>query len=77
VRGNIACFIDQSGSCTKCENESGRCPEWSTQDVTRILQNQTKAGAALAGIFIAYAASNLHHVFTLRRHIMNYEIDYV
>lgn len=76
-RGNIACFIDQSGSCTRCEEEENRCPEWSNADVTKILQNQTKASAALAAIFLTYAASNLRHAFNLRSHIMNYQIDYV
>jgi hypothetical protein len=76
-RGNIACFIDQSGSCTRCEEEVDRCPEWTAKDVTQILQNQTKASASLAAIFLVYAGSNLRHAFNLRSHIMNYEIDYV
>ena len=76
-RGSIACFIDQSGSCTDCEKIIGRCPEWSREEVTQILQNQTKASAALAAIFLVYAGSNLRHAFNLRSHIMNYEIDYV
>ena len=76
-RGSIACFIDQSGSCTRCEENVNRCPEWSKGEVTQILQNQTKASASLAAIFIVYAGSNLRHAFNLRSHIMNYEIDYV
>ena len=77
LRGDIACFIDQSGSCTNCESEKDRCPEWSREDVTKILQSQAKAGAALAAIFLAYAASSLRHAFNLRSHIINYQIDYV
>lgn len=78
LRGDIACFLDQSGSCTACDEEDGRrCPEWSNEEVTKILQTQTKAAAALAAIFLVYAASNLRHSFTMRTHIINYQIEYV
>lgn len=79
ARGDIACFLDQSGSCTGCNNipQTNVCPEWSTEDVTTILQTQTKAGATLAAIFLVYAASNLRHAFNLRSRIVNYQIAYV
>jgi hypothetical protein len=37
-RGQIACFIDQSKTCTNCDATSNRCPEWSTEDVTKVVQ---------------------------------------
>jgi hypothetical protein len=37
-RGQIACFIDQSKTCTNCDAASNRCPEWSTLDVTKVVQ---------------------------------------
>lgn len=78
LRADIACFIDQSGTCTQCEAEdSTRCPEWSNEDVTRILQTQAKTGAAFAAIFAVYAVGILRYGFTLRKHIGNYQIDFV
>jgi formate hydrogenlyase subunit 6/NADH:ubiquinone oxidoreductase subunit I len=76
-KGDIACFIDQSGSCTGCNDTDGRCPEWSKADVTSILQSQAKAGASLAAIFLIYAAGCLRYGFHLRAHITNYMIEYV
>lgn len=78
-RGSLACFIDQSGSsCTNCMESTGRkCPEWTTDDVTSILQNQGKASATLAAIFFLYAYTNMQHSFNLRSRIMDYQIDYV
>ena len=77
VRGSIACFLDQAGSCTGCDRESDRCPEWSNDDVTKVLQTQAKASAALAAIFLLYALSALRFGFNLRKHIAMYQIDYV
>lgn len=79
LRGEIACFIDQSGTCTKCDADEagGRCPEWSIDDVTRILQTQAKTGAAFAAIFAVYAYGILRYGITLRKHISNYQIDFV
>jgi hypothetical protein len=37
-RGEIACFIDQSKTCTNCDATFNRCPEWSTEDVTKVVQ---------------------------------------
>ena len=76
-RGTIACFIDKSGSCTRCEETTERCPEWTKDDVTRIMQNQGKASATLSAIFFLYAYTNLQHAFNLRRRIVDYQIDYV
>jgi hypothetical protein len=52
LRGEIACFIDQSGSCTRCDDDVGRCPEWGKEDITKILQTQAKTGAAFAAVFV-------------------------
>jgi hypothetical protein len=53
LRGEIACFIDQSGSCTRCNDDTvKRCPEWGKDDITKILQTQAKTGAAFAAVFV-------------------------
>lgn len=77
LRGAIACFIDRSGSCTGCQNTTSRCPEWSNEDVTKILQSQAKSGASLAAICLIYAVNCLRYGANLRTHISNYMIDYV
>jgi uncharacterized membrane protein len=51
VRGDIACFIDQAGGCTRCDEDEDRCPEWVTADVTRVLRTQAKGSATLAAIY--------------------------
>jgi hypothetical protein len=89
TRGQIACSIDQSGSCTLCSNDSNhttsttpvpyeyQCPEWSRDDVTRILQTQGKAGATLAIICMLYAIGSFRYGITIRKHIFDYKIAYV
>jgi hypothetical protein len=79
ARGELACFIDRSGSCTLCNMEplEAQCLEWSRRDVTRILQSQSKAGAALAAICFLYAVGALRYGFTMRKHIRSYRIEYV
>jgi hypothetical protein len=78
ARSTIACFIDRSRTCTRCELEGDdRCPEWTKEDVTRILQTQAKGSATLASIFLVYAAAALRFGFSMRRNIMLYQIDYV
>jgi hypothetical protein len=78
-RGEVACFADRSVTCTQCdaENFSERCPEWTLEDVTQILQSQLKQSATLAAIFIVYAISVMRFGVTLRRHLSMYQIDYV
>jgi hypothetical protein len=76
-RGNIACFLDQANSCTRCDFEEDRCPEWSQDDVTKVLQTQAKSSAALAAIFLVHAFTALRFGFGLRKHIIMYQIDYV
>jgi hypothetical protein len=92
VRGEIACSIDQSGSCTNCWEDlnsttitgadslilpASQCPEWSQDSVTRILQSQAKAGANLAVICMFYAIGAFRYGLTVRKHIANYKIAYV
>jgi lysylphosphatidylglycerol synthetase-like protein (DUF2156 family) len=77
TRGDIACFLDQAFSCTGCEDEVDRCPEWLQSDVTGVLQTQAKSSAALAAIFLVHALSALRFGFGLRKHIIMYQIDYV
>jgi hypothetical protein len=82
-RGSIACFLDKVGSCTNCEaaNSSNGCseccPEWSVSDVNKVLQAQAKTSATIAAIGLLYASGCLRYGFTLKRVIMNYQIDYV
>jgi lysylphosphatidylglycerol synthetase-like protein (DUF2156 family) len=77
TREEIACFLDQADSCSRCEDEFDRCPEWSESDVTGVLQTQAKSSAALAAIFVVHAFSALRFGFGLRKHIIMYQIDYV
>jgi hypothetical protein len=60
-RGDVACFLDESGSCTGCGEESDKCPEWSIPDVTRVIQTQAKASASLAAMLMLYAFSALRY----------------
>lgn len=89
-RGTIACYVDATSSCTNCEcpalsAESGldchsdtpRCPEWTSQDVSRIVQTQLKQSATLAAIFFIYAFSALRFGLDLRRSQSKYQIAYV
>ena len=82
VRGNIACFLDQAHTCTRCDQDASdtssiRCPEWTTDDVTKVLQSQAKSSASLAAIFLLYALSAMRFGFSTRRFIRLYQIDYV
>lgn len=77
LRGTIACFIDQVGSCTRCEEESNRCPEWTKDEVESILKTQAKGSAAMSAIFFVFALSALRFGIGLRRHLALYQIDYI
>ena len=78
-RGEVACFVDRGVSCTNCDAliPRNRCPEWTLEEVTKILQTQLKQSATLAAIFFLYAVSVLRFGFVLRRHLAMYQIDYV
>lgn len=76
-RGDIACYIDESGSCTQCDQDYNQCPEWSSEDVTKILQGQAKSSATLAGICIVYTILALRFGINLRKHLSMYQIEYV
>ena len=78
-RGEVACFVDKDTTCTNCDDPvpENRCPEWTLDDVTRILQTQLKQSATLAAIFVLYAISALQFGLVLRKHLSLYQIDYV
>jgi hypothetical protein len=89
-RGNIACYVDASDSCTNCCNlnplaederecneSEPQCPEWTSRDVSRVIQTQLKQSATLAAIFFIYAFSALRFGFDLRRSQSKYQIAYV
>mmetsp|Transcript_27885 Transcript_27885/g.37062 ORF Transcript_27885/g.37062 Transcript_27885/m.37062 type:complete len:124 (+) Transcript_27885:1066-1437(+) len=78
-RGNIACSIDAGASCTNCfdDLDENRCPEWSEGEVKKVIQTELKLSATMAAIFFIYGSSALRFGFTLRSHIMKYQIDYV
>lgn len=74
----IACALDMEGSCTGCDSQSEEvCPEWSKDDVAKVLQTITKQSATIAAIFLVYALSTLKYGFVLFRHVSRYQIEYV
>lgn len=77
-RGNIACDMNNS-QCTGCDSEIGRnrCPEWSFEDITDVVQRQLKQSATMAAIFILYDVNVMMHGLNLRKHLSMYQIDYV
>lgn len=77
-RGDVACLIAET-DCTDCDAAlpEDRCPEWSVADVTSILQTQLKQSASLAAIFILYAVNVMSYGINLRKHLSQYQIDYV
>jgi hypothetical protein len=76
-RGNIACFLEGTRSCTRCDEEIDRCPEWSKEDVTTVIRTQAKASASLAAMLMLYAFSALRFGIGLRTHIRMYQIEYM
>ena len=75
----IACALDVDGSCTGCDSlyPDEVCPEWSKNDVARVLQTITKQSATIAAIFLVYALATLRYGFVLFRHVSRYQIEYV
>ena len=76
----IACGVDTADSCSNCDGsnpDADLCPEWSLDDVTRVLQTQTKGSATLAIIFFLYSFSALRFGFVLRKHVSMYQIGYL
>ena len=88
-RGVIACYVDAAGSCSNCNcslaeveqdtcvSSEPQCPEWTSQDVSKIIQTQLKQSATLAAIFFIYAFSALRFGFGLRYSQAQYQIAYV
>jgi ABC-type lipoprotein release transport system permease subunit len=76
-RGEIACYVDQGLTCTRCNDLINRCPEWTSTDVKKVLQSQAKSSATLAIICVVYAIIALRYGFNARKHLSMYEIEYV
>jgi len=78
-RGDLACSIDAVNSCTQCDNsnELPKCPEWSLEDVVKVLQTQLKESATLAAIVFLYSLGSVRFGLVLLKHIMGYQIEYV
>uniref|UniRef100_A0A6U6ETL4 Transmembrane protein n=1 Tax=Odontella aurita TaxID=265563 RepID=A0A6U6ETL4_9STRA len=77
TRGDVACYLDVAKSCTNCDRDVRRCPEWTTEEVVKVLQTQMKQSATLGAILSFYAISALCFGFVLRQHLSRYQIDYV
>jgi hypothetical protein len=77
VRGVFACKADYLNACTGCDQDTDRCPEWSSDDVTAILQTQAKASATVAAIFVCYCFSSIRFGFVMMNRISMYQIAYV
>lgn len=75
----IACDFDRGGSCTGCDQDDPDliCPEWSEEDVQKVLDSIMKQSATLAAIFLVYALITLRYGFVLFRHVSRYQIEYV
>jgi hypothetical protein len=76
----LACYLDSDdGSCTGCDQEDPllMCPEWTEDDVRRVLETIMKQSATLAAIFLVYALITLRYGFLLFRHVSRYQIEYV
>ena len=83
-RGRLACYIDTANSCSNCyptdefwDPDEPHCPEWTNDDILKVLQTQLKQSATLAAILLIYAASALRFGFVLRSHVSRYQIEYV
>jgi hypothetical protein len=78
-RGILACTIDTVQSCSSCYNRIGltKCPEWTTDEVIKVIQSQLKQSASLAAIVFLYSMGSIRFGVMLRKHISSYQIDYV
>jgi hypothetical protein len=77
MRGTIACVLGSTGGCTQCDQEQDRCPEWTIEDVTTIYKTQALAIATGSAIFFIYAVRAARFGFTMRQHLLSYQIEYV
>ena len=79
VRGSLACSFDTASGCSYCGNriDERECPEWTTDEVTRLVQSEYKLITVLAVIFIMYAISATRYGMLARKHISLYQVDYV
>lgn len=75
--GEFACTFDRGRTCTNCQSASNQCPEWSSDDVNKVLRSQAKASAALAGIFLLYTARLVQFGLHLWKLNQSYQVGYV
>lgn len=75
----IACMLDTGGSCTGCDsnNPVNVCPEWTEEDVVRVMKTIMKQSATVSATFLVYALITIRYGFLLLRHVSSYQIDYV
>jgi hypothetical protein len=87
-RGELACFIDSACTCSNCVNDNcndalpynstqQQCPEWSIEDVLKVMRTELKLSASIACIFFIYALGALRFSINLLNNVKRYEIDYV
>ena len=77
IRGEFACHANYIGECTRCDDLSNRCPEWTVDEVTSILQTQAKSSATVASIFVCYCFTTIRFGFVMMQRISSYQIAYV
>eukprot|EP00804_Cyclotella_cryptica_P026675 CCRYP_007926-RA/>CCRYP_007926-RA protein AED:0.04 eAED:0.04 QI:381/1/1/1/0.5/0.33/3/2170/853 len=75
----IACMLDTGGSCTGCDSNTpiNVCPEWSEEDVVRVMKTIMKQSATVSATFLVYALVTIRYGFLLLSHVNSYQIDYV
>ena len=75
----MACSFDTAKSCSYCGNRINEreCPEWTADEVTRLLQSEFKLIIAMAVIFFIYAISATRYGILVKKSISLYQIDYV
>jgi len=76
ARGSFACAVDKGRSCTMCDASSGQCPEWTSNDVLRVLRSQTKASASLSGIYLIYTWKIIQFGVNLWKVNQSYQIGF-
>ena len=77
ARGNFACAVDRTGTCTRCDEAFNKCPEWTNEDVVKVLRSQAKSSATLAGIFLLYTSGIIRFAAQWWRINQSYQIGYV
>lgn len=78
LRGTIACSLSPA-TCSFSGNDDreDECPEWTEEDVDRVLSTLLRQLTTLAAIFMVYSIGALRFGFVLWHHLSSYQIDYV